>query len=85
MTIGTELGAILEREGVTGYRVAKKTGLDETYISKILHNKINPTYLTLKRITNVLGYRICFEKVSQMKGGEKAKPKARKSAGKKEG
>jgi transcriptional regulator with XRE-family HTH domain len=64
LTIGNELKAIMERERVTGYRISKKTGIDETYVSKILHNRINPSYLTLKRILNALGYQICFEKIS---------------------
>jgi len=52
---------------VSGYRISKETGIDETYISKIIHNRINPSYLTLKRILDVLGYRICFEKLAQRK------------------
>jgi transcriptional regulator with XRE-family HTH domain len=67
LTVGSELKAIMERERVTGYRISKKTGIDETYISKILHNRINPSYLTLKRILNALGYQICFEKISRGK------------------
>ena len=67
LIIGSEIKSIMEREGFSGYRVSKETGIDETYISKILHNRINPSYLTLKRILDVLGYRVCFEKISQGK------------------
>ena len=65
LTIGTELKAIAEKEGFSGYRISKETGIDETYISKVFHNRFNPSYLTLKRILDVLGYRICFEKLSK--------------------
>ena len=65
LTIGTEIKAIMEKEGITGYRISKETGIDEAYVSKILHNHINPSYLTLKRILDVLGYQICFEKLSK--------------------
>jgi len=65
MKIGTELRAIMEKEGITGYRIFKRTGIGQSYISKIIHNKANPNYLTLKRILDVLGYRICFEKVTK--------------------
>lgn len=65
--IGSEIKAIMDEEGFSGYRISKETGIDETYISKIIHNRINPSYLTLKRILDVLGYRICFEKVAQRK------------------
>ena len=63
ITIGTDLKAIMEKEGVTGYRIFKETNIEQSYISKMLHNKINPSYLTLKRILDVIGYRICFEKI----------------------
>ena len=76
MIVGTELKAVMEKEGITGYRLSQETGLSETYISKLLHNKMNPTYRTLKRIADVLGYRICFEKVSQ---GEEVKPESKVS------
>jgi transcriptional regulator with XRE-family HTH domain len=65
LTIGTELKVIMEKERFSGYRISKETGIDETYISKIVHNRINPSYLTLKRILDVLGYRISFEKISK--------------------
>ncbi len=65
MNIGTELKVIMGKEGITGYRIFKETGIEQSYISRILHNKINPSYLTLKRILGVMGYRICFEKISK--------------------
>ncbi len=68
MTIGTELKTIMEREKITGYRLSKKTGIGQSYISKILHNRMNLSYLTLKRILDELGYRISFEKISKRKG-----------------
>jgi transcriptional regulator with XRE-family HTH domain len=71
MTIGNELKAILEKEGISGYRLSKKSGIDETYLNKLLHNKINPTYLTLKRIGDALGYQVHFQEISQ---GREAKP-----------
>jgi len=65
LTVGTELKAIMEKEGFSGYRISKETGIDETYVSKILHNRINPGYLILKRILEVMGYQICFKKISK--------------------
>ena len=67
MNIGSEIKAIMVRENISGYRLSKETEIDETYISKILHDRINPSYLTLKRILDVLGYRITFEKTEQGK------------------
>ena len=75
LTIGSEIKALMEREGFSGYRISKETGIDETYISKIIHNRINPSYLTLKRILDVIGYRICFEKISKSSKIVKSKKK----------
>ena len=75
MNIGSEVKAIMVKENVSGYRISKVTGIDETYISKILHDRINPSYLTLKRILDVLGYRITFEKIDQGKEVKKRKTK----------
>ena len=71
MSIGNELKVIMKKEGITGYRIFKETDIEQSYISKLLHDKINPNYLTLKRILDVLGYRICFEKVRKTPKGRK--------------
>ena len=75
MNIGSEIKAIMVRENISGYRLSKETGIDETYISKILHDRTNPSYLTLKRILDVLGYRITFEKTEQGKEVKKRSSK----------
>jgi transcriptional regulator with XRE-family HTH domain len=77
MILGTELKAIMEKEKITGYRLSKETGIGQSYISKILHNQMNPSYLTLKRILDILGYRICFEKVSHRKEVKAGQPRGR--------
>ena len=75
ISIGSEIKAIMVRENISGYRLSKETEIDETYISKILHDRINPSYLTLKRILDVLGYRITFEKTEQGKEVKKRSSK----------
>jgi transcriptional regulator with XRE-family HTH domain len=68
MKIGTELRAIMAKERISGYRIFKETGINQSYISRVLHNKVNPGVLTLKRILDVLGYEVRFVK-SEKKGG----------------
>ena len=75
ISIGSEIKAMMVKENISGYRLSKETGIDETYISKILHGRINASYLTLKRILDVLGYRITFEKMDQGKEVKKRKNK----------
>jgi len=77
--IGTELKAVMEKEGVSGYRIFKETGIEQSYISRLLRNKINPNYLTMKRILDVLGYEL---RISKKKGGKEV---SRRSAKKIEG
>lgn len=76
MTLGVRLKSIMKNEGISGYRISQETGIGQSYISKVLQDKMNPTYSTLKRILKVLGYEICFEKISQRKEvkPEKSKP-----------
>jgi transcriptional regulator with XRE-family HTH domain len=78
LTIGSEIKTLMEKEGFSGYRISKETGIDETYVSKIIHNRINPSYLTLRRILDVLGYGISFEKQSQGKEAKGTRLKGRK-------
>lgn len=78
LKIGSEIKALMEKEGFSGYRVSKETGIDETYVSKIIHNRINPSYLTLRRILDVLGYGIYFEKIAQGKEAKGTQLKGRK-------
>jgi predicted transcriptional regulator len=65
MDIGDKLKVIMEKEGVTGYRISKEVGIEQTYISRLIHGKVNPTYSSLKRILDVLGYQVCFKKISK--------------------
>ena len=74
MSLGIQLKSIMEKEGISGYRISQKTGIGQSYISKVLYDKANPTHSTLKRILKVLGYQMCFEKISQ---GKEAKPKSK--------
>ena len=76
MTLGVRLKSVMENEGISGYRISQETGIGQSYISKVLQDQMNPTYSTLKRILKVLGYQICFEKISQRKDvkAEKSNP-----------
>lgn len=66
--MGNELRAILEKEGISAYRISKQTGIGQSYVGRILHNKTSPSCSTLKRILDVLGYEVCFRKTAK-KGG----------------
>jgi transcriptional regulator with XRE-family HTH domain len=62
VSTGAALKEVMGREGISAYRVSKETGIEHSYISKILHDKIDPGTKTLKRILDVLGYEVRFVK-----------------------
>jgi len=70
MQIGSQLKVIMKKDGVSGYRLSKETGINASLISEIIRDKAMPTTKTLKRILDVLGYEIRFVK-SKNKGGQK--------------
>lgn len=82
VTIGTELKEILDQKGITAYWLAKQLGKGQSYLSRLFKNRFNPSYELVKNIAEKLGYDLCLvEKQSQKKGGEKSKPKTRRSTG----
>ena len=68
MQIGSQLKVIMKREGVSGYRLSKETGINASLISEIIRDKAMPTTKTLKRILDVLGYEIRFVKSQKERG-----------------
>lgn len=47
-----------EQQGLSMYRVAQISGLDERTISKVESGKINPTLLTILRIARAQGIKV---------------------------
>ena len=78
VTIGKELKELLDRKGVTSYRLAKELGVGQSYLSRLFKNRFNPSYALVKKIAESLGYDLRFvKKQSQKKGGETRKLKIR--------
>ncbi len=68
VTIGRELKGILDRKGMTSYRLAKNLGIGQSYLSRLFKDSFNPSYALVKKIAETLGYEIRFVK-SRKKGG----------------
>ena len=68
VTIGKELKEILDRKGMTSYRLAKDLGIGQSYLSRFFKDRFNPSYALVKKIAETLGYEIRFVK-SKKKGG----------------
>lgn len=68
VTIGKELKEILDRKGMTSYRLAKDLGIGQSYLSRLFKDRFNPSYALVKKIAGILGYEIRFVK-SKRKGG----------------
>jgi len=63
VTIGGQIKEILDKKGLTAYQMCKDLGLDQSYLSKVLRNQVNPSYEFTKRMLNYLGYDIRFVKI----------------------
>lgn len=60
--MGNDLRELLKKEKVSAYRIAKETGMQPSFVGRILNGKASPTCQTLQRILDVLGYQISFKK-----------------------
>jgi len=52
---------------ITQRQLAEKTGISQQHISKIENGKITPTFITLMKLANALGFNIKFEEESNDK------------------
>ena len=50
---------------ITQRQLAEKTGISQQHISKIENGKITPTFITLMKLANALGFNIKFEEEKQ--------------------
>lgn len=68
--MGNRLREILNKEGVTAYRIWKDLGIDQGEMSRVLNGKQNLTVSRLEMVADYLGYDIVFVK---RKGSKKNK------------
>jgi len=68
VTIGKELKHLLDRRGMTSYRLAKDLGIGQSYLSRLFRDQFNPSHALVKKIAERLGYELRFVK-SKKKGG----------------
>jgi transcriptional regulator with XRE-family HTH domain len=68
--MGNRLKYIMEREGVTAYRLSKELGLDKGQLSRFLNGKSSFSLIKLEQIANYLGYDVEFVKRKRSRKGE---------------
>ncbi len=71
--MGNRLREVLEKEGITAYRLSKDLGIDRGQLSKFLSGKVNISLEMLEQIAGYLGYRLDFVLVKRnrpKKGGK---------------
>jgi len=68
MTIGMKLKAVMDREGISGYRLWRLTNIQQSYISRLLSGKLTPNSTTLEKILSAIGYEIEFVKSKKGRG-----------------
>ena len=69
--MGNRLREVLEREGVTRYRLCKDLGIDQGEMSRFFHGKQNVSLPMLERIADYLGYDLVLVKQKRPKKGGK--------------
>jgi transcriptional regulator with XRE-family HTH domain len=69
--MGNRLREILNKEGVTAYRIWKDLGIDQGEMSKVLNGKQNLTVSRLEMVADYLGYDLVFVKRKGSKQNKK--------------
>jgi transcriptional regulator with XRE-family HTH domain len=69
--MGNRLREVLNKEGVSGYRLQKELGVDKGQLSRFLNGKIDMSLKKLEQIADYLGYDLVLVKRSKPseKGG----------------
>ena len=69
--MGNRLKEVLNREGVTAYRIWKDLGIHQSQLSKFFSGKVNISLEMLERIADYLNYDVVLVKRQRPKKGGK--------------
>ena len=69
--MGNRLKEVLEKEGVTAYRLWKDLGIHQSQLSKFFHGKVNVSLEMLEQIADYLGYDLVLVKRKRARKGGK--------------
>ena len=69
--MGNRLKEVLDREGVTAYRIWKDLGIHQSQLSKFFSGKVNISLELLERIAAYLNYDVVLVKRQRPKKGGK--------------
>ncbi len=71
LMMGNRLREVLNREGVTAYRIWKDLGIHQSQLSKFFNGKVNISLEMLERIADYLNYDVVLVKRQRPKKGGK--------------
>jgi len=69
--MGNRLKEVLEKEGVTAYRLWKELGIDQGQLSKFFSGQVNISLEMLEQIAGYLGYDLVLVKRKRPRKGGK--------------
>jgi transcriptional regulator with XRE-family HTH domain len=69
--MGNRLKEVLEKEGITAYRLCKDLGIDRGQLSKFFSGKVNISMEMMEQIANHLGYDLVLVKRKRPRKGGK--------------
>jgi transcriptional regulator with XRE-family HTH domain len=67
--MGNRLKEVLEKEGVTAYRLWKELGIDQGQLSKFFSGQVNVSLEMLEQIADYLGYDLVLVKRKRPRKG----------------
>ena len=67
--MGNRLKEVLEKEGITAYRLSKDLGIDRGQLSKFLSGKVNISLEMFEQVADYLGYDLMLVKRKRPRKG----------------
>ena len=69
--MGNRLKEVLDKEGITAYRLCEDLGIDRGQLSKFFSGKVNISLEMMQQIANHLGYDLVLVKRKRPRKGGK--------------
>ncbi len=73
-SIGKEIDALIQKKGLSRYRVSKDIGVSQESLLRSLKEDANPRWKTVKKVLDYLGYEVILRPKRKEVKPEKPKP-----------
>jgi DNA-binding phage protein len=73
-SIGKDIDALIQKKGLSRYRVSKDIGVSQESLLRSLKEDANPRWKTIKKVLDYLGYEVILRPKRKEVKPEKPKP-----------